>query len=79
MGRNATRNDRAGHSRSLMINRPSPARERFLANLYRMKRDCISFIEEARLRGDSREADEFKEHLDRVESMIEQSGGDPEA
>jgi len=44
-----------------------------------MKRDCISFMEEARRRGDLREADEFKEHLDRVESMIEQCGGDPDA
>jgi len=56
-----------------------PTRETFLANLHRMKRDCISFMEEARRRGDLREADEFKEHLDRVESMIEQCGGDPDA
>jgi hypothetical protein len=26
----------------------SPSKEKFLANLYRMKRDCISFMEEAR-------------------------------
>ena len=55
-----------------------PTKEEFLLNLYRMKRDCIAFMEEAERRGDHREAGEFKEHLDRVESMIEQSGGDPD-
>ena len=55
-----------------------PTREEFLRNLYRMKCDCIAFMEEAERRGDHREAGEFKEHLDRVESMIEQSGGDPD-
>lgn len=55
-----------------------PTREVFLRNLYRMKRDCIAFMEEAERRGDWREAGEFKEHLERVESMIEQSGGDPD-
>ena len=55
-----------------------PTKEEFLNNLYRMKRDCIEFMEEAERRGDSREAGEFKEHLERVESMIEQSGGDPD-
>lgn len=53
-------------------------KEEFLKNLYRMKRDCIAFMQEAQRRGDCREAGEFKEHLDRVESMIEQSGGDPD-
>jgi hypothetical protein len=43
-----------------------------------MKRDCIAFMEETERRGDHREAGEFKKHLDRVESMIEQSGGDPD-
>lgn len=43
-----------------------------------MKSDCLVFMEEAERRGDSREAHEFKEHLERVESMIEQSGGDPD-
>jgi len=42
-----------------------------------MKRDCLAFMEEARRRGDEREAGEFEEHLERVESMIDQSGGDP--
>ncbi len=56
-----------------------PNKEKFLANLYRMKRECVSFMEEARRRGDCREADEFGEYLERVESMIEQCGGDPEA
>ena len=55
-----------------------PTKEEFLNNLYRMKRDCIEFMEEAQRRGDSREASEFKENLERVESMIEQSGGDPD-
>jgi hypothetical protein len=55
-----------------------PTREEFLSNLYRMKGDCLAFMEEAERRGDSREAGEFREHLERVESMIEQSGGDPE-
>jgi hypothetical protein len=55
-----------------------PTRKEFLSNLYRMKRDCIAFIEEAERRGDCREVGEFKEHLERVESMIEQSGGDPD-
>jgi hypothetical protein len=44
-----------------------------------MKRDCVAFMEEAKRRGDDREAAEFKEHLERVESMIDQSGGDPDA
>jgi hypothetical protein len=57
----------------------SPTREEFLNNLYRMKRDCIAFMEEAERRGDAREAGEFREHLERVESMIEQSGGNPNA
>jgi len=56
-----------------------PTREEFLQNLYRMKSDCLAFMEEAERRGDSREACEFKEHLERVESMIEQSGADPDA
>jgi hypothetical protein len=56
----------------------SPTREQFLNNLYRMKRDCIAFMEEAARRGDSREVGEFREHLERVESMIEQSGGNPD-
>jgi hypothetical protein len=55
-----------------------PTKEEFLMNLYRMKRDCRAFMEEAERRGDSREAGEFKEHLERVESMIEQSGGNPD-
>jgi hypothetical protein len=54
-----------------------PTKEEFLKNLYRMKRDCIAFMEEAERRGDSRESGEFREHLERVESMIDQSGGDP--
>lgn len=56
-----------------------PTKEEFLSNLYRMKRDCIAFMEEAARRGDYREAEEFREHLERVESMIEQSGGNPDA
>jgi len=44
-----------------------------------MKRDCLSFIAEAEKRGDAREAAEFREHLERVESMIDMKGGDPEA
>ena len=55
-----------------------PTKEEFLNNLYRMKRDCIAFMEEAQRRGDSREAGEFREYLERVESMIDQSGGDPD-
>lgn len=55
------------------------AREQFLSNLYRMKRDCRAFMREAERRGDAREAGEFKEYLERVESMIDQSGGDPDA
>lgn len=55
-----------------------PSKEQFLANLRRMKRDCTAFMQEAERRGDLREAAEFREHLERVESMIEQSGGDPD-
>jgi hypothetical protein len=54
-----------------------PTKEEFLNNLYRMRGDCLAFMEEAQRRGDAREAGEFKEHLERVESMIEQNGGDP--
>jgi hypothetical protein len=56
-----------------------PTPESFLHNLYRMKRDCRAYIAEARKRGDLREAAEFSEHLERVESMIEMRGGNPEA
>ncbi len=56
-----------------------PTREEFLNNLYRMKRDCRAYIEDAEKRGDLREAEEFREHLERVESMIEMRGGNPDA
>ena len=56
-----------------------PTREEFLDNLYRMKRDCRAYLDEAERRGDAREAAEFREHLERVESMIEMRGGDPDA
>jgi hypothetical protein len=56
-----------------------PSREEFLANLYRMKLDCRAYMEEAERRGDMREAAEFREHMERVESMIKMKGGDPEA
>ncbi len=56
---------------------PTPAET--LSNLYRMKRDCRAYLEEAQRRGDLREAGEFREHMERVESMIEMQGGDPEA
>lgn len=52
-----------------------PTDEEFLRNLYRMKRDCRAYLEEAERRGDLREAGEFREHLERVESMIEMKGG----
>lgn len=58
---------------------PLPTTEQVLSNLYRMKRDCRAFMDEAQRRGDQREADEFKEHMERVESMIEMEGGDPDA
>lgn len=56
-----------------------PDAAEFLENLYRMKRDCRAYLEETERRGDLREAAEFKEHLERVESMIEMKGGDPDA
>ena len=51
-----------------------PTKEDFLNNLYRIKRDCIPFMEEAERRGDVLEAGEFREHLERVEAMIDLSG-----
>lgn len=56
-----------------------PTTEEFLDNLYRMKRNCRAFMEEAATRGDMREAEEFREHMERVESMIAMKGGDPDA
>jgi len=56
----------------------APTRAEFLGNLYRMKRDCRAYMEEAERRGDMREVGEFREHLERVESMIEMSGGNPD-
>ena len=53
-----------------------PTAEALLRNLYRMKRDCRTYLEEAEQRGDLREAGEFREHLQRVESMIKMNGGD---
>ena len=43
-----------------------PTAEEVLDNLYRMKRDCRTYLAEAERRGDLREADEFREHLERV-------------
>ena len=57
-------NDEAGH---------------YLDNLYRMKRECVQFIKSAEERADTGEVAEFQEQLERIESMIEQSGGDPDA
>jgi hypothetical protein len=51
----------------------------YLDNLHRMKRECVAFLKNAEARGDRREALEFQEQLERVEAMIEQSGGDPES
>ena len=42
----------------------------------RMQRDCRTDRAEAEQRGDLREAGEFREHLQRVESMIKMNGGD---
>lgn len=56
-----------------------PTIEQFLENLYRMKRDSSSFMRDAAARGDLREAEEFAEYVERIESMIEQRGGDPDA
>ena len=56
-----------------------PTAEESLNNLYRMKRDCRAYMEEAERRGDAREAGEFRGHLERVASMIEMRGGDPDA
>jgi hypothetical protein len=47
-----------------------PTAEEFLRNLHRMKCDCQAYLEEAERRGDLREAAEFRDYLDRVESMI---------
>ena len=56
-----------------------PTIEQFLENLYRMKRDSLSFMRDAAARGDLREAEEFAEYVERIESMIEQRGGDPDS
>jgi hypothetical protein len=53
--------------------------DQYLDNLHRMQRQCAEFIKNAEERGDTREAEEFQEQLERIESMIEQSGGDPDA
>ena len=53
-----------------------PTAEEFLRNLYRMKRDCRAQLEDAEQRGDLREASEFREYLERVETMIELHDGD---
>lgn len=58
---------------------PLPTKKQVLNNLHRMKRDCRAYMEEAQRRGDRREADEFREHMERVEDMIEMEGGDPDA
>lgn len=55
-----------------------PTTEEFLSNLYKMKRDCRAYMEEAESRGDLREAEEFREHMERIESMIEMKGGNPD-
>jgi hypothetical protein len=50
----------------------------YLDNLYRMKRETAEFLKDAQDRGDTREASEFQEQLERVEAMIEKSGGNPD-
>lgn len=50
--------------------------EEFLRNLYRMRRDYRAHLEEAEQRGDLREASEFREYLERVQTMIELHDGD---
>jgi hypothetical protein len=52
-----------------------PTAEEFLRNLYRMKQDCRAYLAEAERRGDLREASEFREYLERVETMIELHDG----
>jgi hypothetical protein len=44
-----------------------------------MKVECAHFIKNAEERGDRQEVAEFQEQLERIESMIEQSGGNPDA
>ena len=56
-----------------------PTAEETLENLYRMKRNSLAFMREAALRGDLREAAEFAEHVERIEDLIQQKGGDPDA
>jgi hypothetical protein len=58
---------------------PSNRNEDVLDNLYQMKRNCRSYLEEAERRGDIREAAEFRELTARVECMIERRSGDPDA
>jgi hypothetical protein len=55
---------------------PQPTQEEFLRNLYRMKEDCRTELENAEQRGDLREASEFREYLERVQTMIELHDGD---
>lgn len=56
-----------------------PSAAAYLRNLYRMKRECTAQMEEAERRGDLREVAEFREYVERVESMIEMKGGNPDA
>jgi hypothetical protein len=53
-----------------------PTAEELLRNLYRMKRDCQAYLAEAERRGDLREVGEFRDYLERVESMIVLNRGD---
>ncbi len=53
-----------------------PTAEEFLRNLYRMRRDCRAHLEDAEQRGDVREASEFRDYLERVQTMIELHDGD---
>jgi hypothetical protein len=46
------------------------------ARLYDMKRDWLSFIADAELRGDLDQADIFRAQLEDVLLMIERAGGD---
>lgn len=53
-----------------------PTTDEFLENLYRMKRECAMQITTAESRGDLKQARSFHMHIRKINTMIQQKGGD---
>lgn len=53
-----------------------PTIDEFLQNLYRMKRECRTYIVAAEARGDLKEARTLHAQIIKINGMIQKKGGD---